>query len=152
MPARRRLFMNSAKAALLFTGASWGLVLIILGFMPEVLTHRWMSITAAVILPDALGTWLIFNRLRLDHARDDARRAATVFALSAPVALAVSYPLAGLVGGYAEGILGSRFILPAVLVFVVLVMISVPGIVVAWPLHPSGGAGAVAESHPNEHC
>lgn len=151
MGATHRLFMTSAQAALLFTATSWALTFTILGLIPEAPTHRGMSIAVAVILPDALGTWLIFRKLRLDHGRGDARRAATAFAVSAPVALAVSLPLAGLVGAYTEGTLGGRFILLAVLGFVVLVMIVVPGAVIAWALHPSGGVEPAAESDQNEH-
>jgi len=154
MGARQRLFITSAQAALLFTGTSWILFFIMLELIPEAPAHRGMSLAAAVaavILPDALGTWLIFRRLRFDRARGDARRAATAFAVSAPLALAVSYPLGELVGGYTEEILGSRFILPAVLRFIVLVMIAVPGAVVEWALHPSGGVEPVAESDQNEH-
>jgi hypothetical protein len=146
MSARHRLFMTSAEAALLFTGTSGAFLFVIVGLMPEAPTYRVMSCAAAVILPDAAATWWIFRRLQLDRARGDARRGATAFAVSAPVALAVSYPLSELVGGYTEGILRSRFILPAALGVVVLLMIIIPGAVVAWSLHPSGGVGAVAES------
>jgi hypothetical protein len=146
MRATSRLFVTSAQAALLFTGTSWAFIFIILGRMPEMPTHRGISVTAAVILPDALGTWLIFRRLRFDHARGDARRAATAFAVSAPMALGVSFLLGELVGGYTEVILGRRFILSAIWGFVFLIMSIVPGSVVAWALHPSGGVGAVAES------
>jgi hypothetical protein len=146
MSAKHRLFMTSAEAALVFTGTSWAFLLVIMGFMPEAPTYRVMSFAAAVILPDAVATWWIFRRLLLDRARGDAQRGATAFAVSAPVTLAVSYPLGELVGGYTEGILGSHFILPAVLGVIVLLTIIIPGAVVAWSLHPSGGVGAVAES------
>jgi len=146
MSVRHRLFATCAQAALFFTVASWALVLIILDLMPKAPTQRGLSIAVIVVLPDALATWWIFRRLRLDRSRGDARRAAVAFAVSAPLTLAASYPLGGLLGGYAEAILGSRFVLPAVLGFIFLLMIIVPGAVVAWALHPSGGVEAVAES------
>jgi len=146
MSARYRLFMTSAEAALLFTGMSWAFLFAILRLVPEAPTYRVMPLAAAVVFPDAVATWWIFRRLRLDRARGDAQRGAIAFAVSAPVTLAVSYPLSELVGGYTDGILGGHFILPALAGFIVLLMIIIPGAVVAWSLHPSGGVGAVAES------
>jgi hypothetical protein len=143
MSVRHRLFATCAQAALFFTVASWALIFIILDLMPKAATQRGLSIAMIVVLPDALATWWISRRFRLDRSRGDARRAAAAFAVSAPMTLAVSYPLGGLLGSYAEAILGSRFILPVLLGFIFLLMIIVPGAVVAWALHPSG---AVAES------
>jgi MFS family permease len=146
MDAKNRVFVTSAQAAFFLTVTSWAFVLLFLRFAPAAPTHRGISIAVAVVLPDALATRWIFRRLRSHRSRDNARRAATAFAISAPAALAVSYPLSELVGGYAEWILGSRFILPTIFGFILLVMILVPGVIVAWALHPSAGIGAVVES------
>lgn len=146
MSVRYRLFATCAQAALFFTVTSWALIFVILDLMPKAASQRGLSIAMIVVLPDALATWWIFRRFRADRSPGDARRAAAAFTVSAPATLAVSYPLAGLVGGYAEAILGSRLILPAMLGFVVLVMVLLPGAVVAWALHPSGGAVVESES------
>ncbi len=89
--------------------------------------------------------------MALHRPRSDARRATTAFAVSAPLTLAIAYVLGELVGGYAEVILGSRSILPAIVTVIIILMIFVPTAVVAWTLHPSGGIGPVGESGQDEH-
>jgi len=111
-----------------------------------------IAIFLAVFVPDGLAAWWIFQRLRANCSRSDARRAATAFAVSAPVALGVGDVLGVGVGGYAEVVLGSRFILPAVVAFIIVLMIFVPSAVVMWVLHPSGGAEFVGGSDQDEHC
>ena len=157
MGATRRLFMTVAEAAVLFALASWTLVLVFglvipRAFTPDKSVHsEIIAILVAVLVPDSLAAWLIFRRLRTDRSRNDARRTATAFAVSAPVVLGIGNLLGELVGGYAEVILGNRFILPAVASFIIVLMIFVPSAVVMWALHPSGGIGPVGESDQNEH-
>jgi len=148
----RRLFVIVAEGAILFTVAAWALVLALglvipRAFTPDKSTHSEIIGTLlAVIVPDSLATWWIFRRLRTDRSRNDARRAATAFAVSAPVTLGFGSLLGELVGGYAEAWLGSWFILPAVVAFMFIVMIVVPSGVVMWALHPSGGGEPVSGS------
>jgi hypothetical protein len=158
MSATRRLFMTAAEGAVLFTVFSWALVLALglmspRAFTPERSIHsQIIGILVVVFVPDSLAAWWLFRRVRTNRSRADARRAATAFAVSAPVVLAIIYPLGLLVGGYAEAILGIRFILPAVASFILVLMIFVPSAVVMLVLYPSGGVGAVAESDQDEHC
>jgi len=59
--------------------------------------------------------------------------------------------LGELIGGYTEVAFGSHFILPSIVTFIIVLMISIPSTVVAWTLHPSGGIGPVGESGLDEH-
>jgi len=153
MDSTRRLFLTVAEGAVLFTVASWAFVLMTLAVRPPVSFHgEAIAGPATVFIPDSLAAWWLFRRARTNRSLADARRAATAFAVSAPLTLGVGYLLGELVGGYAEVILGSRFILPAVASFIIVLMIFVPGAVVMWVLHPSGGVGAVPESDQDEHC
>jgi hypothetical protein len=144
MDATRRLFMTVAEGAVLFAVASWALLFVLLLMAPRVFAPD-SSIQGeivgmlAVFVPDGLATWWLLRRVRANRSRSDARRAATAFAVSAPLALGIGYLLGELVGGYAEVILGNRFILPAVAAFIIATMIFVPSSVVMWALHPSGG-------------
>jgi hypothetical protein len=153
MSATRRLFTTVAEAAVLFTVASWAFVLMTLAFRP-LMSFRGETIAglATVFVPDGLTAWWLIRRVRANRSRADARRAATAFAVSAPLILGVGYLLGELVGGYAEVILGSRFVLPAVASFIIVLMIFLPSTVVMWVLHPSGGVGVVPESDQDEHC
>jgi len=153
MDSTRRLFVTVAEAAVLFTLASWAFVLMTLAFRPHVpFRGETTAMLATVFVPDSLAAWWLYRRVRANRSRADTRRAATAFAVSAPLILGVGYLLGELVGGYAEVILGSRFILPAVASFIIVLMIFGPSAVVLWVLHPSGGVGAVPESDQNEHC
>lgn len=158
MSATRKLFMTVGAGSIVFTVASLAFVLAVWLLRRTILDGPISSHDATigailiVIIPDALAAWWIFRRVRSNRSRDDARRAATAFAVSAPVVLAIGYPLGFLVGGYAEVILGGRFILPAVASFIIVLMIFAPSAVVMWVLHPSGGVGAVPESDQDEHC
>jgi len=149
MSATRRLFTTVAEGAVLFAIACWALVLVIglvtpRAFTPDKSIHgEIIGALVAVFLPDGLAAWWIFRRLRVDRSRSDARRAATAFAVSAPVALGVGNLLGALVGGYAEALLGRYFVLPAIAAFTIVMMIFVPSGVVIWALHPSGGVGPV---------
>ena len=157
MSATRRLFVTVAEGAVLFTVASWALVLVLglvipRAFTPDKSIHiEIIALLVAVFVPDGFAAWWLFRRVGANRSRADARRAATAFAVSAPLILGVGYLLGELVGGYADVILGSRFILPAVASFIIVLMIFVPSAVVMWALHPSGGVGPVPESDQNEH-
>lgn len=158
MSATHRLLMTVAEAALLFTVMSWALVPLTGIFVPQLfMPHRSLhdeqiAALVVVLVPDSLATWWIFRRLRADRPRNDARRAAIAFSVSAPLVLAVGYVLGVMVGGYAEVILGSHLILPAVAALIIVLMIFVPSGVVMWALHPSGGVGVVGENDQDEHC
>ncbi len=99
-----------------------------------------------------LGSEVGPSKLLTDRPRNDARRGATAFAVSAPLALGVGYLLGELAGGYAEVILGRYFVLPAIMTFIIILMIFLPSGVVMWALHPTGGVGSASESEQNEHC
>jgi hypothetical protein len=153
MGSTHRLFVTVAEGAVLFTVASWGFVLTTLAFRPPLSFHGEMIAGfATVFVPDGLAAWWFFRRVLANRSRADARRAATAFAVSAPLILGVGYLLGELVGGYAEVILGSRFILPAMATFIIVLMIFLPSAVVMWVLHPSGGVEPVPESDQDEHC
>jgi hypothetical protein len=156
--ATRRLFMTVAEGAVLFTVASWAFDLVIALVAPRAFEHGSSSYSQivvmlmAVLVPDGLAAWWIFRRVRTNRSRNDACRAATAFAVSAPLALGVSYLLGELVGGYAEVVLGRHFVLPAVAAAITVLMIFIPNGAVMWALHPSGGVEPVPESDQNEHC
>lgn len=151
MSPKRKLFVTVAEAALFLTVACWVLSFVYWFFVRYTKFHEGITVAAVVVFPDALVSWWIFRRLRVDWSNSDARRAATAFAVCAPLTLAIAHVFGELVGGYAEVVLGSRFILPAVATFVIVLMISLPGAVVAWALHPSGGIAPVGESGRDEH-
>jgi hypothetical protein len=145
MSAARRLLMTTAQAALIFAGTSLLVTLVLIPRIPE--SRGAIGGAIVVLLPDTLAIWWIFRKLCLDHPRQDARRSAIAFAVSAPLTLLIGYLLGELVGGWSEVILGRYFILPAVAVFIIALMISIPGVVVSWALHPSGGIRPVGEHH-----
>jgi hypothetical protein len=151
MDAQGRLLITVVAAALLFTLLSWASVFVYAVMVHEISQHGTMAAVAIVLFPDVMATFWIFRRLQVNYSRGDARRAATAFAASAPLTLALGYMLGGLVGGYAEATLGGHFIIPAIVVFIVTSMILVPSSVVAWALHPSGGIWPVGESDQDEH-
>jgi hypothetical protein len=149
--ARRELFVTVAEAALLLTVASWALVFVYWLFVRDTSVHGGITVAAVVVVPGAWATWWIFRRLRVDRPGSDARRAATAFAVSAPLTLAIAYVFGALILGYAEVVFGSRSVFSAVATFVIVLMILLPGTVVAWALHPSGGVVPVSESGQDEH-
>ncbi|MGA9979260.1 MAG: hypothetical protein WBQ08_11590 [Candidatus Sulfotelmatobacter sp.] len=151
MNAKCHLFVTVAEAALVLTVTSWAFIFVYSFFVHDMSVHGRITVVPIIFVPDFLATWWIFRRLRADHSRTDARRAATAFAVSAPATLAIALALGELIGGYAGVVFGSRSILPAVVTFVIALMISVPSAVVAWTLHPSGGTGPVGESGQDEH-
>jgi len=151
MDAKRRLFLTVAEAALLLTVGSWALIFVYAVYGRDISPHGAVLAVTVVIVPDALASWWIFRRLLIDRPRRDAWRAATAFAVSAPVTLALAYLLSAVVGGYAETFLGRKSALPAIAILIIILMMFVPGTVVAWTLHPSGGVQPVGERHEDEH-
>jgi hypothetical protein len=149
--AKREFSVTVAEAALLLTVASWALVFVYWFLVRDTPVDGGITVAAVVVVPGALATWWIFRRLRVDRPGSAARRAATAFAVSAPLTLAIAYGFGELMGGCAEGAFGSRSVLPAVATLVIVLMILLPGTVVAWALHPSGGAVPVGESGQDEH-
>jgi hypothetical protein len=134
-----RLFKTVAGPGLLFAVSSSALVFVIPHFITQAAFSGVLGVTAVVVAPDLLATWWLFRRLRVQHAVNEARRGATAFAVSAPLALGVGYPLGTLIGGYAELFLGRVFILPVIFIFLAALVIAIPGIAVRLVLHPSGG-------------
>jgi hypothetical protein len=62
-----------------------------------------------------------------------ARRIAIAFGISAPLFFGLSNVVGGLLGGYTEALLGSRFALGGVIMSNLIVMaFAVPAAVVAW--------------------
>ena len=139
-----RLFKIVAGPALLFALLSLAAALIAFPFGITEFS-RGIGATAFIIVPDALATLWLVRRLRVHLAARTSRRAAIAFAFSAPVVLAVGFALGELVGGYAEVFLGRVFILPAIILFLAVLMITIPVVVVRWALHPSGGVDPVNE-------
>jgi hypothetical protein len=144
--------MTVAEGAVFFTVASSAFDLVIALVAPPAFGNhssgygQMVVMLMAVVGPDGMAAWWIFRRVQTDHSRNDARRAATGFAVSAPLALAVAYLLGELVGGYAEVVLGRYFVLPAVAAVIVVLTIFIPSGVVMWTLHPSGGLEPVSET------
>jgi len=145
-----RLFRIVAGLALLFALSSSALALAIFPFITETAFFRGVAVAAVIVIPDALATWWLFRRLGQHRTANDARRGATAFAFSVPLVLSVGYMLGVLVGGYAEVFLGRVFILPAIIVFISVLIVTIPGVVVRWALHPSGGVGPINQDL-NEH-
>jgi hypothetical protein len=116
-------------------------VFAIVGVEHTITIRPHVRTTAAVV---ALATSWIFGRLPRNRPRADARRAAAVFTISAPVTL-IGHVFGEPVGGYSEATLGSRLIIPAILVFICLLMVIIRGAVVSRGLHPSAGGLPVGE-------
>jgi hypothetical protein len=152
MQATRRLFVTVAEGATLFTIASWIFLLLLILIAPRTFGDRSSSyvqivvMMTVVLVPDGLGAWWLLRRFRTDYQRNDARRAVTAFAVSAPVALGVGYLFGEMAGVYAEVVFGRYFVLPAVAMSIVVPMIFIPWGVVMWALHSSSGIGSVSES------
>jgi len=158
MNATRKLFVTIAKGSIFFTIACWAATVALLTFQrramldgPVSTLDAALGLILVVIVPDALAAWLVLRKLLADRPRREARRAATAFAVSAPLVLGIGHLLSELVGGYAEVTFGSRFILPVVAAFIIALMIFIPSGIVIWTLHPSG-VGPISESDQNEHC
>jgi hypothetical protein len=152
MRAARKLFTTVAEGSILFSVMSWVLVFA-LAVQKRAVFDGPASLSVAIVLgtliiflPHGLAAGWTFRKLRVLLSRDEARRATIAFAVSAPVTLAIGYPLSLLVGGYAEVPLGSRFILPSIGVFIITLMALIPNGVVMWALHPSGGVSQAPES------
>jgi hypothetical protein len=143
MGTSRRSFVSVAEASLVFTALSWALIAVSFVFKSQILLRGLEG--SAIVIPDVVATWWVFCKLRNEHPGGNARRAAAAFAASALLASAIGYPLGELVGGYAEAILGNRFLLPSIAMFIIVVTILVTSVVVAWALHPSGGVELVNE-------
>jgi len=152
MNAKRRLFVIVAEAAVLLTVVSWILVFASMPFEAYMSRHATVAAPVVVLVPDGLATWWMFRRIRANYLRSDARRAATAFAVSAPVVLGISHVLGTLIGGYAEVIFGRYFILPVVAAFVLVMMSFIPSGIVVWALHPSAGIEPVTGFDQNDHC
>jgi hypothetical protein len=153
MSARRKLFITVAKGSVLFTIGCWAVVLALAFLGRSVFDGQASTLVATigvalvVVLPDALAAWWIFRKLLTDRPRNDARRGAIGFAVSAPLVLGIGNVPGTLIGGWAERLLGSRFIFPTVVAFVVTLMVFVPSGIVTWLLHPSGGVDAIVEGN-----
>lgn len=134
MRERRTILINLAKAAILFTLASWALFLGVLALMHGRLRNAGMIATASVVLfPDGLAAVWAFRALSRDQSKAYALKLSIAFAVVAPLVLAVGHVTGTLVGGYTEVLLGSRFILPAIAAFVLsLMMVVIPFVVTAW--------------------
>lgn len=151
MGTTRRLFAIIAEGAIVFTLGSWALTFAAWAKNRTVFDSPISSfaagvgVVAVVLVPDCLAAWWIFRKLLTYCQRSDARRGAIGFAVSAPLALGLAYLLGPLVGGYAEVFLGSRFFLPSIAVLILVLIVFIPGAIVMWILHPSGGV--VPASH-----
>ena len=158
MRSTRNLFTTVARAGVLFSVLSWALVFALVIVrrarfdVPESALSAALGTILVVFAPDVLAAWWLFSRLRTDRPRNDARRAAIAFAISAPLTSAVGMVLGELVGGYAEVFLGRLFILPSIGIFIIVLMVLIPNGVVIWTLHPSAGADLVRETGQHEHC
>lgn len=73
-----------------------------------------------------VAAWWMFQRLQVRYSRPEARKISIAFALSAPISLGISLPLAQLPGGYADLWLGPHFALVGAVVgtFVMATLIS----------------------------
>jgi hypothetical protein len=140
-----RLFKIVAGPGLLFALLSSVPAFAIFRFITDTTFSRGVGVTIAIIAPDLFATWWIFRRLRLLRTANTARRAATAFAFSAPIALAIAYPLGTLVGAYAEVFLGRVFVIPVIILFIAILMVTIPGVIERWALHPSGGVSRTNE-------
>jgi hypothetical protein len=119
----RRLFIVVGEAALIVTGAYFGLVLITFKFALTPGEETIEGIMMA-ILPVGVATWWIFRRLQTHHPPREARAAAIAFVVFAPIALLMALIFTQLFGDYAIALLGNPMAFPGTLVGIV-VMISI---------------------------
>ena len=153
MSAKRRLFITVAEGSIFFTVVCWALILALAFHKRTFFDEPILTLIAApglilvILLPDALAAWWVFRKLLADRVRNDARRGAIAFAVSAPLSLAIGNVFAVLVGGWTERLLGGRFILPTVVAFVITLMAFVPSGIVMWFLHPSGRVAIAGGNH-----
>ncbi len=144
-----KVFRTVSEGSVLFLVVSWALEFLLAVQKRDIFDKPLTSTVALtlgtliVFIPDGLAAVWVFRRLRVLLSRSEASRATIAFAISAPVTLAIAYPLSLLVGGYAEVFLGSRFFLVCILAFVMVMMILIPNGVVRWAPHPSGGVEPV---------
>jgi MFS family permease len=140
-----RLFKMVASPALLFAVLSSVLALAVFRYISEASLSRAIGVTIIIVAPDALAACWLFRRLRTQRSAPDARRGAIAFAFSVPIVMSVAYVLGELVGGYAEAFLGRVFIFPAIILFIAILVVTIPGVIVRWALHSSAGVTPINE-------
>jgi hypothetical protein len=120
MRDQRTLFIVVAKAVLMTTiGYS---TLVLFGFkLATTPVGQGVFGVVVALLPSGLAAWWMFRQLQKHYTRRESQAAATAFGVITPLSLAVAIVLAQIPGGYAEGVLGRRLILPAIFVSVTVV-------------------------------
>jgi len=123
MRGKLQLFLIVGKAALIVTA---GCFVVPLLTPKSALTgiEQGALILTALVLTTGVATWWIFRKLQTDYTRREARAVATTFAILAPASLAIAFPLSLLPAGYAEILLGSRFLLLGAFVGIVAITTS----------------------------
>jgi hypothetical protein len=138
MVSRRDLLRTIAKAALLLTVAEW----VILFSTMRLVSGERIGIVAWLVLvvPVGLATLWLRRRLLNHLPGPNATKLTLAFAVVGPAVLAISHVLGEVVGGYTEVVLGTRFILPVLVVFILGTMILVvPIVVISWVRFPLRG-------------
>ncbi len=145
-------FIVVAKAALAFTLASSLLALAAVPLASHA-THwtETVGMVFVILLPVGLTSWWILRKLRRERPLHYARGAAVAFALSAPILVAAGYLLAEIVGGWTEYLLGTRFVLPGLIVFMAIFVSIVPALIVLWAAPRCGTKQIVGIREQNEH-
>ena len=114
MVARERwwLLLVDAQAALLITTGCSVPLLVAMGLRLAFNRTEELVLAIGVVFAVSAGTALwIFRKLRTCYTRHQARAVAKAFILFAPIALAISIPLAVFPGALAERLFGSAFTL-----------------------------------------
>ncbi len=120
MQGKFTLFIVVGQATLMATVGYCTLVLV--GFKLAV-TPVGQGVLGVVcaLLPAGFAAWWIFRKLQKHYTQRGSRAAAVAFGVVTPLSFAVAILLAQIAGGYAEIVLGGRFILPAVFATVAVV-------------------------------
>lgn len=133
---RHRVFVAICAGAVLFTTGFWICLLTSLAtpLLRDGPEHTEKVVVAGVgLVLDALSGYWVFRKLRSFLSPLVARRIAIAFGISAPLFFGLSNVVGGLLGGYTEALLGSRFALGGVIMSNLIVMaFAVPAAVVAW--------------------
>jgi hypothetical protein len=121
----RRLFVVVLQAVLIFAGAV-GLLLLCtyrrIGGPDATNVGTFVNLAVVIVLPAGAAAWWLYHKLRCECSEREASGAAKTFLLFAPISWAVAMPLSQF-AGYAEVMIGTRFLIFAIAAAAVLLML-----------------------------
>jgi hypothetical protein len=115
-----KLFIAVGQAALLADVGYCALVFVAFKLAVTPIEQGVLGVVCA-LLPAGLAAWWIYRKLQKHYTQRESRAAGVAFGVVTPLSFAVAILLAQISGGYAEIVLGGRFILPAVFATVAVV-------------------------------